>query len=298
VGAEVGLIRPVREISDEQTDCQNFLVKARRKQYFPLRRSILSQNGHQPRPHPWRALILQPGAAEEYNDMRTPQLLSGALGAVMILAAGCSRSDATRNAREAATEVRGVAAEAGDRLADGWLTTKVQAQYFADRDVKARYINVSARDGVVTLKGYVDSEPTRQMVLQIARNTDGVVRVNDELLVGAAPGKETFETTTAAGSTPTTGNEYDASIAAGSAAAARSDAELTSMVQARFFLDPVLKTRVIDVQTRGGVVTLRGQVADEMERAQALVLARQTSGVSRVEDLLLTVPNPDPAWKP
>jgi hypothetical protein len=28
VGAEIGLGRPVWEISDEQTDCQNFLVKA------------------------------------------------------------------------------------------------------------------------------------------------------------------------------------------------------------------------------------------------------------------------------
>lgn len=229
--------------------------------------------------------------------MRTPQLLLGALGAVTVLTVGCSRTDASRNAREAATEVRGVAAEAGERLADGWLTTKVQAQYFADRDVKARYINVSSRDGIVTLKGYVDSEPTREMVVQIARNTDGVLKVNDQLLVGVAPGKDSFEGVTSAGSVATSGNEYDATINAG-AAAARTDEQITSTVQARFYLDPMMKTRVIDVQTRGGVVTLRGQVADEMERAQALILARQASGVTRVEDLLLTVPNPDPAWKP
>src|SRR5688572_12821208 len=110
--------------------------------------------------------------------MNTSQLLSGALGAAVLLSgAGCNRADADREAREtagevrtaatrAAGEVRTAAAEAGDRLADGWLMTKVQAKYFADEDIKARYIDVSARDGVVTLKGYVQSEQARQEAVQ------------------------------------------------------------------------------------------------------------------------------------
>ena len=36
-------------------------------------------------------------------------------------------------------------ARAGDRLADGWLTAKVQAKFFADDDIKARYIDVATR---------------------------------------------------------------------------------------------------------------------------------------------------------
>jgi osmotically-inducible protein OsmY len=38
------------------------------------------------------------------------------------------------------------------------------------------------------------------------------------------------------------------------------------------------------VATDGGVVTLNGEVGDETERAEALLLARTTEGVKRVED--------------
>ena len=64
------------------------------------------------------------------------------------------------------------------------------------------------------------------------------------------------------------------------------DAGVTSRIQAKFFLDPGMKERRIDVDTRGGVVTLRGDVASDNERAQALLLARTTEGVERVEDAL------------
>ncbi len=224
--------------------------------------------------------------------MGTSQLLSGALAASLVLAAaGCNRTEANREAHEAAAEVRTAAAHAGDRLADGWLTTKVLAQYFADREIKARYINVTTRDGVVSLSGYVESPEARMEAVQIARNTNGVRGIEDKLLIGVAPGKDTFEAGTGGPDTPgavaTAGDsDYDASIAASAATAAETDERVTSMVQARFFLDPVLKVRSIDVQTRGGVVTLRGGVASEEERAQALLTARNTTGVGRVEDLL------------
>ena len=51
-------------------------------------------------------------------------------------------------------------------------------------------------------------------------------------------------------------------------------------------LDPTIKGRNISVELTAGVVTLRGQVASEDERAQALMLARSTPGVQRVEDYL------------
>jgi hyperosmotically inducible protein len=208
--------------------------------------------------------------------MTTPQLLAGAFGLVLAATAGCNRADADREARDAAAGVRAAAGQAGERLADSWLTTKVQAQYFADDDVKGRYINVATRDGVVTIKGYVESQAAREQALQIARNTDGVRSVEDQLLIGVAPDRERFEAGTGSGAGPvaTTGAEtYD-------------DEHITNMVQARFFLDPAVKARMIEVETRNGVVTLRGQVASETERAQALLVARQTSGVGRVEDLL------------
>jgi osmotically-inducible protein OsmY len=73
------------------------------------------------------------------------------------------------------------------------------------------------------------------------------------------------------------------------------DAAVTSRIQAKFFLDPGIKMRRIDVDTQGGIVTLRGDVASDNERAQALILARTTEGVERVEDALTVNPAIDAA---
>jgi osmotically-inducible protein OsmY len=70
------------------------------------------------------------------------------------------------------------------------------------------------------------------------------------------------------------------------AAAGSDDAAVTTRIQAKYFLDPAIKVRRIDVDTQDGVVTLRGDVASHNERAQALLLARTTHGVERVEDAL------------
>ena len=91
-----------------------------------------------------------------------------------------------RDAERATEQVKAAAEQAGDRLADGWLTTKIQAQFFADDDIKSRFLNVSTRDGVVKLKGFVESDDARRQVLEIARNTDGVKEVDDrQLLIGS-----------------------------------------------------------------------------------------------------------------
>jgi hyperosmotically inducible protein len=219
--------------------------------------------------------------------MRTPQVLTVALAAV--IAAGCSRAEADRGAREAAVEVRKAADVAGDRLSDGWLTTKIQAQYFADRDIKARYLDVATRDGAVTVSGFVDNLAARDRAIQIARNTDGVHSVVDQLKIGVSPAKEAFAGTPGAVATGGATNEYDAKIAATareSTLGPATDDALTASVQARFFLDPVIKTRDIEVTAQSGVVTLRGSIATEQERAQALLIARHTNGVGRVEDSL------------
>jgi osmotically-inducible protein OsmY len=78
------------------------------------------------------------------------------------------------------------------------------------------------------------------------------------------------------------------------------DSTVTSRIQAKFFLDQTIKGRRIDVDTHGGVVTLRGDVGSDNERAQALLLARTTEGVERVEDALtvnaaIDAPAPDVA---
>jgi hyperosmotically inducible periplasmic protein len=216
---------------------------------------------------------------------------------VVVAAMACNRNTGDANAERRSEQVKAVAVKAGHQLADSWLTTKIQAQYFADDDIKARHINVSTRDGVVTLTGFVEGEPQRELALQIARTTDGVRQVKDGLTLAAQPADRQAVATTGTGASATSGAsqapaapETPAPPSASNPRVVANDALITARVQSKFYVDDRVKGRRIDVDTRDGVVTLSGQVADENERAQTLLLARTTEGVARVEDHLTIAP--------
>lgn len=54
--------------------------------------------------------------------------------------------------------------------------------------MKGRQINVDTNDGVVTLKGMVDTAQQKQEAEPIARETEGVTRVMNQLTVGPQGG--------------------------------------------------------------------------------------------------------------
>jgi osmotically-inducible protein OsmY len=161
---------------------------------------------------------------------------------------------------------------------DAWVTAKVQAKYFVDQDVKGRDINVDTRDGVVTLTGEVHSEAERRQALALARNTDGVLSVSDQLQV--VPDRDATRTDRR-GDTTTAGRGIGDTLG---------DTWVTTLVQSKFFLDADVKARDIDVDTRNGVVTLTGAVASQDERQMAEQIARDTRGVSRVVNQLRVDP--------
>ena len=214
--------------------------------------------------------------------MRTLQLLCGTVVVMAVTATACNRADTNDRAHQAADQVRDVAARAGDGLADAWTTTQVQAKYFADRDIKARYIDVSTHDRVVTLEGYVQNDEMRQRAVQLARGTSGVRDVQDRLLIGQTPQNAAKSQPPSAGAVATSG----AANAVNAAATRIDDGRITTTIQSKYFLDSGVKGRRIDVDTRDGVVTLRGDVSSDTERALALRIARETDGVQRVEDML------------
>jgi hyperosmotically inducible periplasmic protein len=71
----------------------------------------------------------------------------------------------------------------GKEISDTWITTKVQAMYFLDKDVKGMAIDVTTKAGVVTLTGTVPTEATRQKAVADARSIEGVSQVVDKLTV-------------------------------------------------------------------------------------------------------------------
>jgi hyperosmotically inducible protein len=88
------------------------------------------------------------------------------------------------------------------------------------------------------------------------------------------------------------GAELARSAAAGAERAATTveksvaEGSLTAKIKSKMALDDHVKSRAIDVDTTGSVVTLSGVVESPAERDQAVRLAEDTEGVTQVIDKL------------
>ena len=150
---------------------------------------------------------------------------------------------------------------------DAGITTAVKGKFAADDQVKAYQIDVDTRNKVVTLSGRVDSAPAKTRAVEIARATDGVANVVDNIQVTDA----------------TAARPDDAPLAE---RAMFSDAALTTSVKAKLAADPTVSALRIDVDTENQVVTLSGEVRSQTEKDLALKLAREVEGVKSVTDKL------------
>jgi hyperosmotically inducible protein len=93
----------------------------------------------------------------------------------------------TRRARERGAEVGEKVAQAGNRaadvLSDTALTAKIKSKMALDDTVKALDIHVTTKNGDVTLTGNVHSGMERERAVSLARETNGVRRVVDQIHV-------------------------------------------------------------------------------------------------------------------
>jgi osmotically-inducible protein OsmY len=91
-----------------------------------------------------------------------------------------------KRASEEKEKARGTGEKLGDSLDDAWIHTKLVAKFIGDANTPGRKINVDVVDNVVTLRGMVDTAEQRAEAERIARNTEGVKRVVNQLKVGTA----------------------------------------------------------------------------------------------------------------
>lgn len=181
--------------------------------------------------------------------------------------------------------------EARTTQPDGWVTTKIQAKYFMDGDVRGREINVDTNNGVVTLRGEVGNEAERRQAVAIARNTDGVRDVQDQLTLDPSlerEGERAADTTDRAAGTARDVGDRTAATAR-DAGERVEDGWITTKIQASYFLNTDIRGRDINVDTKNGVVTLNGIVRTEAEKTEAEQIARETDGVGRVVNNLKVV---------
>ena len=142
-------------------------------------------------------------------------------------------------------------------ITDSWLTSKTKIALFADGRVKGRQIDVETTQGVVMLRGKVDSDAAKHAAEDIAKGLDGVKSVKNDLEVIAPSQREAVED---------------------------KDETITAHVKEHIAKDSALKNAGIAVQTNAGVVSLTGEVRDIMTSANASWTAWQVPGVKSVKN--------------
>ena len=73
----------------------------------------------------------------------------------------------------------------GQSLDDAWIHTKIVAKLIGDTKTPERNINVDVVEGAVTLRGSVDTAEAKTEAERIAKETEGVTKVNNQLKVVA-----------------------------------------------------------------------------------------------------------------
>jgi hyperosmotically inducible periplasmic protein len=152
---------------------------------------------------------------------------------------------------------------------DVGITTRIKAEMSVDPAVKASQIEVTTRDGVVTLTANLDSREAKDRAIQIAHDTKGVASVVDMISV---------RTASTEGDAPSPDRSLGEHI---------DDAGITIKVKSRLGEDPGVKALRIDVDTRAGVVFLTGTVRSEAEKERAITLAKEIKGVRDVQANLM-----------
>ena len=159
------------------------------------------------------------------------------------------------------------------KQATPWITMKIQAKYFLDAEVKGRNIDVTTQNGVVTLDGTVESAAEKRQAVLLARSTEGVTDVRDQLKV-VAPAADESPRPADARETASVNDEW-----------------IEAKIQSKYFLADDLKTDEIKVDSVKGIVTLQGRVESADEKRTAEEIARETDGVRNVVNRL-EVANP------
>ena len=152
-----------------------------------------------------------------------------------------------------------------ERFNDATTTATVKSKLLWNRNTEGLDINVTTKNGVVTLEGNADSSAASELAERLARNTEGVRQVDNKLNVNAEPG-----------------TADKAKAKANDAGNTISDAWITSKVKSSFLFSSNLDGLDISVNTKGGEVTLGGHVNTSAEKELAVETAENIRGVDTV----------------
>ena len=145
----------------------------------------------------------------------------------------------------------------GTMASDAEVTASVKSRLAADPALNPFEFDVDTTDGVVRLGGIVESEADRRHALELARETDGVREVIDDVQLGDPSFTENAR-----------------------------DAWIGTKIKAKLIADPEVGGTNVDVDVLQGDVTLTGVVGSDEASEEAEKLARETDGVTSVTNRL------------
>lgn len=127
-------------------------------------------------------------------------------------------------------------------------------------------IDVSVDQGVATLKGKVENEVDRELAQRIAMDVEGINKVDNQLAIDASVAADP-------GTKANLAQRFD-------------DATLTATVKSKLLWNSVTEALKIDVDSKDGVVTLKGRATSPEAKELAGSLASNTNGVTSVNNLI------------
>jgi osmotically-inducible protein OsmY len=160
--------------------------------------------------------------------------------------------------------------QAQTKAGDDTLKDRIEYRLETSPMVKKYDIRVKVDNANATLTGAVANEAQKAEAGKLAK-VDGVAKVDNQISVDKDVDKTLMDRTK--NGMRKTGE-------------AISDAWITTKVKWFFLGDDLLKESHIDVDTKDRVVTLNGTVKTETGRRQAVRLAQDTDGVTKVVDNL------------
>ena len=179
-----------------------------------------------------------------------------------------------RNLLQVASPARN---EAMMKRSDDLIKSDVEKRLKADRSLDNSSISVkSVNNGVVLLTGKAASLDDNQRALYYAASAPGVFRVVSEIDVSDTLPDEDFRTDV---------------VTKRTAGAVMSDLWITSATKMKLAADSRTPATEINVDSRDGVVTLFGMVPSQESKSAAAEIARDVTGVKRVENQVEVVPS-------
>ena len=193
----------------------------------------------------------------------------GLLFLVLIIIVGVlyltRRSGVNLDVAETGKNVAGELEQAADTVretsADAFLTAKVKTALALSKSASAFSVDVDSEEGTVTLTGAVPSQEIKEAVLDVARDTEGVLQVVDRIQIDARA---------------VSGSEKDELVER------LAELEIESAVYERLLHAEGVDARWIRVSVEGGVVQLSGTVSDPGQKERAASLVASVPGVEKV----------------